>query len=42
MNRKLVIALAMGVLLSARASYAAGLGIPLDAFLQQFQSYDSS
>ena len=39
MNRKLVIALAMVVLLSARASYAAGLGIPLDAFLQQFQLF---
>jgi hypothetical protein len=27
------------VLLSVQASYAAGLGIPLDGFLQQFQTF---
>ena len=36
MQRRIVITLAMLVLLSARASYAGALGIPLDGFLTQF------
>jgi hypothetical protein len=39
MYRKLVVWSVMVVLLSVRASYAAGLGIPLDGFLQQFQLF---
>ena len=39
MQRRIVITLAMLVLLSARASYAGALGIPLDGFLTQFQVF---
>src|SRR6266704_958029 len=39
MKRRLMIGLGLVVLGSARASQAAGLGIPLDGFLTQFQTF---
>lgn len=38
-TRHLAIMLAMGLLLSARASWAGALGIPLDGFLTTFQTF---
>jgi hypothetical protein len=39
MKRRIVLGLGMMVVLSARASFAGALGIPLDGFLTQFQTF---
>jgi hypothetical protein len=39
MKRRIALGLGMAVMLSARASFAGALGIPLDGFLTQFQTF---
>jgi hypothetical protein len=39
MKQRIVITMALLLLLSARASYAGALGIPLDGFLTTFQTF---
>jgi hypothetical protein len=39
MKRRIGLGLGMVVVLSARASFAGALGIPLDGFLTQFQTF---
>ena len=39
MRRRLGLLVLCGVILSARASYAGALGIPLDGFLTTFQTF---
>ena len=39
MKRAVVVGWAVMIMLSARASYAGALGIPLDAFLATFQTW---
>ncbi len=39
MKRTVVLGISVGLLLSARASWAGALGIPLDGFMTQFQTF---